>query len=76
MKFIEFMLNHYDYIWYAILITGSIFTTWMVKRKVKRRMEGLLQRRAENHELISISSWMNAMNEKKPLKAEDENHPF
>jgi hypothetical protein len=41
----------------------------MVKRTVKRRMEGLLQRKAENHELISISSWMNAMNEKESLKA-------
>jgi hypothetical protein len=62
LKFTEFVLNHYDHIWYAILIIGSGITTWLVKRKMKRRMEGLLQRKVENHELISISSWMNAMN--------------
>jgi hypothetical protein len=61
LKAIDFALNFSQYIWFAILIIFSGITTWLVKRRVKRKMEHLLHRKPEDQELISISSWMNAM---------------
>jgi hypothetical protein len=61
LKALEFALNSYEYIWYATLISISGAGAWLVKRRAQRKMERFLHRKPEDHELISISSWIRAM---------------
>lgn len=43
-----------------LIIIGSGLSVWLVKKKLKRRMEAKLGRKVEDRELVSISTWMKA----------------
>jgi hypothetical protein len=43
-----------------LIIAASALSVWVVKTKLKKRMEAKLGRKVEDRELVSISSWMNA----------------
>jgi len=43
-----------------LIITASALSVWVVRNKLKKRMEAKLGRRVEVRELVSISSWMSA----------------
>ena len=59
-RLVNTLLDHGELFVSAILIISSCITAWIIKRRIKRKMEYFTGREAKDEQLVSISEWMNA----------------
>ncbi|MFY9558507.1 MAG: hypothetical protein WAV20_00935 [Blastocatellia bacterium] len=60
---VDFVIEHLELLMYAVVIVSSIISAWMIKRRLKRKMEYLTATEVKDDHLVSISEWMKAYNE-------------
>jgi len=59
-RLVNTFLEHGELLVSAILIISSCISVWIIKRRIKRKMEYFTRREAKDEQLVSISEWMNA----------------
>lgn len=59
-RLVNILLEHGELFISALLIIASFISAWIIKRRIKRKMEYFTGREAKDEQLVSISEWMNA----------------
>lgn len=63
LRAIELLLESYELILSAALIIASTYSAWVIKKRMKKKMQYFTGKQASDDELVSISRWMSAYKE-------------